>query len=374
MADAERIVAERDRRNEETLAAARGQKKGPAAPETPEVAEPLDIGVSRGTRPAPQTEPVADVREVIAQAEAEVETAPTEAQKEAGNVSKRATSGFTAWTYPLRTRAVRSARVSARTASHGLSRCRRAYGYVRRTEGADGEQVDVYVGPEPESDQIFVVDQVDADTRIFDEHKIMLGYRSKEPAIADYEAAFDDGRGSERLGAVTPMSVPSFRNWLATGDTKKPVNKTAALPTLPAQSAEPETSAAPAVAPMDEPVADEVSEPAPIMRSDGQPFSTEKGAAMAARFRKMDAEPVEVEGGWGLRAVDEPAPISDPLAAGPPQATKLGKGKSPAEPDKGPAPSKRPGAGDPRRPRPDSPATNITADNAALTPSAGAKR
>ena len=300
------------------------------------------MGVSRGTRPAPPTEPAADVRGVIAQAEAEVETAPTEAQKEAGSYKKGhiRLHGMDI--------SIENPRGSERS---GVGKDGKpwsvkmpaTYGYIRRTEGADGEQVDVYVGPEPESDQIFVVDQVDADTQAFDEHKIMLGYRSKEPAIADYEAAFDDGRGSERRGAVTPMSVPAFRDWLATGDTKKPVNKFAALPTLPAQSAEPETSAAPAVAPMDEPVADEVSEPAPIMRSDGQPFSTEKGAAMAARFRKMDAEPIEVEGGWGLRPVDEPAPISDPLAAGPPQATKLGKGKSPSEPDKGSAPSKRPG-------------------------------
>ena len=41
--------------------------------------------------------------------------------------------------------------------------------------------------------------------------------------------------------------------------------------------------------------------PEPIVRSDGQPFLTEKGAAMAARFRKIEAEPVEVEGGFALR-------------------------------------------------------------------------
>ena len=97
-----------------------------------------------------------------------------------------------------------------------------SYGYVRRTEGADGEQVDVYVGPEPESDQVFVVDQVDADTQDFDEHKAMLGYPSKEAAIADYEAAFDDGRGSERRGAVTPMSARAFRNGLQPATQRSP--------------------------------------------------------------------------------------------------------------------------------------------------------
>ena len=41
--------------------------------------------------------------------------------------------------------------------------------------------------------------------------------------------------------------------------------------------------------------------PEPVVRSNGKPFSTEKGAAMAARFRKIEAEPVAVEGGFALR-------------------------------------------------------------------------
>ena len=57
-------------------------------------------------------------------------------------------------------------------------------------------------------------DQVDADSKAFDEHKGMIGYPSEEAAIADYDAAFDDGRGPERRGAVTPMAVPEFRGWL----------------------------------------------------------------------------------------------------------------------------------------------------------------
>lgn len=88
------------------------------------------------------------------------------------------------------------------------------YGYVKRTTGADGEQVDVYVGPKTESDRVYVVDQNDADTGKFDEHKAMLGYGSRDEAIAAYHAAFSDGRGPDRVGSVVEMSTANFREWL----------------------------------------------------------------------------------------------------------------------------------------------------------------
>jgi len=96
------------------------------------------------------------------------------------------------------------------------------YGYVRGTQGRDGDHVDVYIGPDHASDKVFVVDQVDAASRRFDEHKCMLSYSSKSAALADYERAFSDGKGRDRIGAVTEMTVPAFREWLASGDTKRP--------------------------------------------------------------------------------------------------------------------------------------------------------
>ena len=88
------------------------------------------------------------------------------------------------------------------------------YGYVKRTEGADGEQVDVYIGPNPESTRVYLIDQNDADTGQFDEHKAMLGYRSVVDATEAYAAAFDDGRGPERMGNVVEMSTAEFKEWL----------------------------------------------------------------------------------------------------------------------------------------------------------------
>lgn len=95
------------------------------------------------------------------------------------------------------------------------------YGYVRRTTGADGDQVDVYIGDHPDSQRVFVVDQRDADTGKFDEHKVILGARNGLEARRLYNAGFSDGRGRERMGAVTPMSMEQFKAWLK-GDTTKP--------------------------------------------------------------------------------------------------------------------------------------------------------
>lgn len=97
------------------------------------------------------------------------------------------------------------------------------YGYIRRTEGADGDHIDTFIGPNPDSEQVFVVDQINPKTGAFDEHKVMLGFDSQEEAESAYRANFDpDWKG---MGAVTPMSAEEFRTWLKDGDVKGPVSK-----------------------------------------------------------------------------------------------------------------------------------------------------
>jgi len=96
------------------------------------------------------------------------------------------------------------------------------YGYIKRTEGADGAHVDVYIGPHEESPEVFLIDQVDAETKAFDEHKCIFGAMSITQAKELYLKAFSDGRGEIRLGAMTPLTVDQFKQWLKEGDTKSP--------------------------------------------------------------------------------------------------------------------------------------------------------
>jgi len=112
------------------------------------------------------------------------------------------------------------------------------YGYVKRTTGADGDQVDVYVGPNPESSRVFVVDQLDHKTGKFDEHKAILGTDNRAQAASLYRAGFSDMKGSQRLGAMTEMSVEQFRGWLKEGNTAKPLGGT--LPPPVAATVSPE--------------------------------------------------------------------------------------------------------------------------------------
>lgn len=95
------------------------------------------------------------------------------------------------------------------------------YGYIKRTEGADGDHVDVCIGPHPEGETVFVIDQKDAETGKFDEHKVMLGYRMREDAIADYVKGFSDGKGRMRLGPLTRLTIHEFKEWLKKHDTTK---------------------------------------------------------------------------------------------------------------------------------------------------------
>jgi hypothetical protein len=99
------------------------------------------------------------------------------------------------------------------------------YGYIKRTLGADGDHVDVFVGPHLKSPHVFAIDQHRLHDRGFDEHKIMLGFASKAQARKAYIAAFSDGNGAKRIGHIEHMTIDAFKNWLRSGDTKKPIKR-----------------------------------------------------------------------------------------------------------------------------------------------------
>lgn len=93
------------------------------------------------------------------------------------------------------------------------------YGYIRRVVGADGDMLDCFVGPAPESSVVFVIDHAKRDNS-FDEHKVMLGYYARESAIEDYALSY--GNDSSRMLACTETNMADFKNWMTVGDLKKP--------------------------------------------------------------------------------------------------------------------------------------------------------
>lgn len=100
------------------------------------------------------------------------------------------------------------------------------YGYVKRTAGADGDAVDVFVQPATPNDwdgTVFVIDQTDGEGG-FDEHKCMLGYDDQASAMRAYAAHFPDGW---EIGPVTALSLAEFKAWLSDGGTTGPLAKLA---------------------------------------------------------------------------------------------------------------------------------------------------
>lgn len=93
------------------------------------------------------------------------------------------------------------------------------YGYLRSTEGADGDEVDVTIGRAHYSDRVYVIDQVDPRTNRFDEHKCFIWFDNRVSALTSYLASFSDGSGPARIGGLTEMSIGEFRQWIKAGET-----------------------------------------------------------------------------------------------------------------------------------------------------------
>ncbi len=86
------------------------------------------------------------------------------------------------------------------------------YGYIRLTEGADGDEVDVYLGPAPDSRVVYIIHQNNPDTGYYDEDKVMLGFQSAEAAKLAYYAVYN------RLGffaGITMVTIEEFKDLLS---------------------------------------------------------------------------------------------------------------------------------------------------------------
>lgn len=81
------------------------------------------------------------------------------------------------------------------------------YGYIRGTEGTDGDHVDVYVGHQQDATHAYIVDQGKKGRWWeFDEQKVMLGFGSEAEAREAYLAHYNDSRFFQRIQAI-PIAV-----------------------------------------------------------------------------------------------------------------------------------------------------------------------
>ena len=95
------------------------------------------------------------------------------------------------------------------------------YGYLRGHAGADGDSLDIALGPDPEATYVYLIDQKHLPPQKgFDETKVFANFSSQSDALK----AFDNGHHDARHVIVdwTPMSVEDFKRWLKYRDPKKP--------------------------------------------------------------------------------------------------------------------------------------------------------
>lgn len=142
--------------------------------------------------------------------ELKVDTNPSEAQKEAGNYKKGHVkiNGFDV-SIEQPAGSVRSGKdASGKEWSQVMNN---TYGYIRGTESVDGDHIDVFLGPDMNSDMVYVVDQVNTDGS-FDEHKVMMGFSSLEDARSAYLSNYEEGW--QGLGNITGVALDEFKKWI----------------------------------------------------------------------------------------------------------------------------------------------------------------
>jgi hypothetical protein len=145
---------------------------------------------------------------------------PTAGQKGAGNY-KKPTIPFAGMQIAIEN-LTGSTREGKSADGKSWARTMRApYGYVKRTEGADGDPVDVYLGRSPNAPSVYVIDQLSPNGKQFDEHKAVIGVDSQEEAEALYLKHYP--KGWKGMGAVTALPVSEFKTWAMSGDTKAPL-------------------------------------------------------------------------------------------------------------------------------------------------------
>ena len=150
----------------------------------------------------------------IAEAVKDIDVEPTEAQKKAGNYKKGHVKihGFDITIENPKGAIRRGVDDNGKAWSTEM---KNHYGYFKNTEGKDGDHIDVFIGDNPNSKKIFVVDQVNPKTKEFDESKVMLGFDTEDEAKKAYLSNYSkDWKGFKD---ITYVDIDTFKEWLYDG-------------------------------------------------------------------------------------------------------------------------------------------------------------
>lgn len=182
-----------------------------------EVVERLkEKGVDVSDRIQDDGNAISMVNKAIEEAEKETETDLTPEQKESGDYKK---GHVKIQDFDI---AIENPKGSVRSGvdkdgKEWSQEMHNTYGYFEGTKGKDSDDVDCFIGPNPLSEDLFVIDQLDKDGN-FDEHKVMLGFDSSEEAREAYLSNYEDGWTG--LGDITKVNIEDFRKWVQKDDVR----------------------------------------------------------------------------------------------------------------------------------------------------------
>lgn len=157
----------------------------------------------------------------IAEAEATVNTTPSDKQKEAGNYKK---GHVQVGTFDV---TIENPKGSTRKGvdpdgTPWETTMTHTYGYIRGTKGVDGDHIDVYISSEVDGwngRKAFVVDQYNPDGT-FDEHKVMIGFNDRDEAFGAYLSNYESGWEKGRRLDITEVNMEDFEKWIESSKRK----------------------------------------------------------------------------------------------------------------------------------------------------------
>lgn len=164
---------------------------------------------------AQENGPKNSTQSAIESASAEVETSPTEAQKKAGNYKM---GHVKVGAFDVTIENPKGSERSG-TDANGKKwsvKMNNTYGYIRGTEGVDGDHIDVFLAEDMDKwdgKYVFVIDQYNPDGT-FDEHKVMLGFNSMEEARSAYLSNYEKGWENGRRIVVARIKTDDFQKWV----------------------------------------------------------------------------------------------------------------------------------------------------------------
>ena len=155
------------------------------------------------------------IGEKVAQAEAETEQNPTDGQKEAGNYKK---GHVRIGQFDI---TVENPKGSVRRGTDANGKpwettMQNTYGYIRGTEGVDGDHIDVFLSDDIDGwngRRVYVVDQYNEDGT-FDEHKVMLGFNDEDDARNAYLSNYSEDWANNRKIVITSTNLEDFEKWI----------------------------------------------------------------------------------------------------------------------------------------------------------------